>query len=601
MAICCRTFLAHDFLPPYFYDETDHKAEAWPVLLKQFRQIKKQAETKMSRPADGAGGGTRTHTVLPPADFESATSTIPSHRLTPVHSSICAQIIQAYFLGENAAAQTGNPLRNRKTRKKCYTNQKKRDMIYKLNYAPVRREKGDASVKRFLQILSVFAAAMTLCLLTAGCSSLKLTASPDDLYCLPQLPDEYTELGDCIGQLMEDGAEYAAPISGTNIQPVQLTDLDGDGQEEALAFLRKSTDEKPLKIYIFSQGGETYQQTAVIESSGTAIYSIAYSDLDKDGWKELIVGWKVGTELQALTVYSLTGKEPTELMRSNYVKYAVTEPNEHEPQELVVFRSDDEGSGVADCYVWAHGSMTLSSTARLSMTMAELNAGKVVSGMLTEKTSALFVSGVSDSGEEITDILTTKNRELTNISLSAATGVSTEIYRYISTLFPSDINDDEVIEVPSPVRLPQPQDYDVGEPDYRIDWLAYDENGQAKTVLSTYHNVDDGWYLTLPSEWRGNITVGHSQTGIDEQATTFSIRSGSTGLPEPFLRIYTITGESREYKAVRGNRFILSRQAEVIYSAELLSGNEKWEHSLTEDELHQYFNLIAKEWTAGDN
>ena len=29
---------------------------------------------------DGAGGGTRTHTESPPADFESATSTIPSRR-----------------------------------------------------------------------------------------------------------------------------------------------------------------------------------------------------------------------------------------------------------------------------------------------------------------------------------------------------------------------------------------------------------------------------------------------------------------------------------------------------------------------------------------
>ena len=33
-------------------------------------------------PFSGAGGGTRTHTVLLPADFESATSTIPSHRRT---------------------------------------------------------------------------------------------------------------------------------------------------------------------------------------------------------------------------------------------------------------------------------------------------------------------------------------------------------------------------------------------------------------------------------------------------------------------------------------------------------------------------------------
>ena len=29
---------------------------------------------------DGTGGGTRTHTMSPSADFESATSTIPSHR-----------------------------------------------------------------------------------------------------------------------------------------------------------------------------------------------------------------------------------------------------------------------------------------------------------------------------------------------------------------------------------------------------------------------------------------------------------------------------------------------------------------------------------------
>ena len=37
---------------------------------------------------DGAGGGTRTHTVSPQADFESATSTIPSHRHILSRSSL---------------------------------------------------------------------------------------------------------------------------------------------------------------------------------------------------------------------------------------------------------------------------------------------------------------------------------------------------------------------------------------------------------------------------------------------------------------------------------------------------------------------------------
>lgn len=63
------------------------------------------------------------------------------------------------------------------------------------------------------------------------------------------------------------GAEYAAPISGSNIQPVQLEDLNGDGQEEAVAFFRNDADEKPLKICIFTAKDQTYELFYVIESA----------------------------------------------------------------------------------------------------------------------------------------------------------------------------------------------------------------------------------------------------------------------------------------------------------------------------------------------
>ena len=65
-------------------------------------------------------------------------------------------------------------------------------------------------------------------LLLSGCM---FTASFEELYEVPQLPNEYTELREQIDQILSDGAEYAAPTSGTNIQSVQLVDLDGDGVE----------------------------------------------------------------------------------------------------------------------------------------------------------------------------------------------------------------------------------------------------------------------------------------------------------------------------------------------------------------------------------
>lgn len=116
--------------------------------------------------------------------------------------------------------------------------------------------------------------------------------------------------------------------------------------------MRVAEDEKPLKIYIFTPEDQTYRQTAVIEGTGTGFYSVAYTDMDGDGYMELLVGWKVNAELQALTVYSLSRGMPEELMRSNYVKYAVTNLDRDQMQELVVIRSDEDGEGTADYYRW---------------------------------------------------------------------------------------------------------------------------------------------------------------------------------------------------------------------------------------------------------
>ena len=141
--------------------------------------------------------------------------------------------------------------------------------------------------KRLYALLTAILLSVTL----TGCGGMRIVFDPEELYTLPTLPAKYTELSGQINTILDGGAEYAAPVSGTNIQPVQLTDLDGDGREEAVAFFRKSDDEKPLKIYIFSVQEDRYEQTAVIEGSGASVYSVVYSDMDGDGVTELIVGW----------------------------------------------------------------------------------------------------------------------------------------------------------------------------------------------------------------------------------------------------------------------------------------------------------------------
>ena len=437
------------------------------------------------------------------------------------------------------------------------------------------------------------AAALAAVLLLSGCgiSLPRLTLNPQELYALPELPAKYTELNGLINDILSSGAEYAAPTSGANIQPVQLVDLNGDGQEEAVAFFRNPNDEKPLKIYIFTAQGDGYVQSDLIEGSGTAIYSIAYRDLDSDGRQELVVGWKATAELQVLEVYTQRSGSTEALLRTDYVKYAITDLSEDRRQELVVLRSGEDGDSVADYYSWqGDGSLSSRSSARISATMAELSQqGRVTQGMLRGDLPVLFVTGVTDQGVAVTDILTLRGGELANIALSELTGVTGVIAPFCS-LYPMDIDGDGLTEVPCPVPMQTPWE----ENSYRqIEWSSYDENGVPALVMRTYHDLDDGWYLELPEAWNGQVYVSRS-VFASESMMTFYTRAGEED--RPFLRIIAVTGTGREARAVRGGRFVLSRQPEVIYAAELLEGNDGWEDGVSEEQVRGAFNLIQNEW-----
>ena len=81
-------------------------------------------------------------------------------------------------------------------------------------------------------------AVMLLALLSlAGCS----LHSDDDLYHIPEPPREFQNLTNRISTVTDQGAEYSAPLSGENIQNIQLQDLDGDGAvDSAITFFRMS-------------------------------------------------------------------------------------------------------------------------------------------------------------------------------------------------------------------------------------------------------------------------------------------------------------------------------------------------------------------------
>lgn len=447
-------------------------------------------------------------------------------------------------------------------------------------------------VKSWWRLLLLLLVPMTL----TGCM---LSASVEDLYAPPRLSEEYESLSAQISAIVAGGAEYASPQAGTNLQSVQLIDLNGDGVGEALAFFRVNSDERPLKIYIFRAVDGAYEQAAVIDGSGTAIRSIHYEDMNGDGVKEILVCWRVSAEVQTLEVYGIVGTgdmEPTPLMRSAYARYEVVDLNGDELKELVVLRNDEAefGGSLADYYGWDGGSLLLQSSARLSVSVAELQWTQ--SGALESGERAVFVTGretgVEETSRAITDILIFRDQDLTNIVLDSDTGVSTEKYRFLNNLQPTDINGDGVTEVPGPAQLPP---VDPEDAYWKIYWRSFDANGMARRRAITYHNLPDSWYLMIPETWDGRFTVRQNNASTAERATTFySVSGGNVG--EELLTIYTLTGPKRAAQAEAGGRVRLMSQPDTEFAVRFTEAYADWRYAVEQAEFMERFHTIVAQW-----
>lgn len=468
--------------------------------------------------------------------------------------------------------------------------------------------------------LRLWLAAGLLTLLT-GC----FTQSVDELYAPPRAPDDYLKLDDKINQVLSQGGEYAAPLTGEFTQKVQLQDLDGDGVKEAIAFFRVSADERPLKIYIYRQVDEDYEVAAIIEGQGgeAAISGINYENLDGGPCKELIVSWQVSEQRQLLSVYSIEGGQ-RELVRTEYTSMCLFDLDSDGQKELIVLheadlsqaRAQEDGRGMlpdrgdnrVELYNVHDGVLELDSSAPLSQNVTGMIVSGVRTGYLRDMEPALFVpSSFGGVNGRITDIFAWKEGGIQNITL-IQDPEAPEIWRSQNTIrwyniAGCDINGDGILELPAPYGLPDYGSTSSATNFWAIRWQQFDIDGGVWPVFTTYHNERDGWYLILPESWEGKLTLSRSDlTGGGERAVTFSYWEGNADIePVPFLTIYQLYGDNKELRANMTGRFRLrpvgEDESETIYAARLYP--DAWDCGLDEEGVRERFALIYNDWNNG--
>ena len=428
-----------------------------------------------------------------------------------------------------------------------------------------------------------------LCLLLGGCSF----KSGDELYLLPQPPMDFLNLQMALNAILEEGAEYAAPVSGSNRQSVQLVDLDADGEKEAVAFFRVQ-DEHPMRLCIFQKEGGEYRLRTSIEGSGTAINSVEYINIDSRPGLEIIASWQVSSSVQQyMGVYSVENWMVTELMSASCDEYCTVDLDSDGQREIFLLKADTEGrTGVAQLYRYDGSQLEKEPDVAMSVNTDGLR--RMVTGYLEPGVMAVFVASTYEQSGIVTDVFVLQNGLFYNASVSPdGSGLSAQTVRNYF-IYADDIDSDGLLELPMTVQLPPRGDN--ADSFWVIRWYNLLLNGTQEQKLLTFHNYAAGWYLELPESWSSEICIYRTE-GNAGWIYTIARWNGEDEEPTPMVHISPVSGSVRR---LGGGWSVLGTVSDVTYAVLTTPESDEWSEGLSVEELIARFHTIRYDWNTNE-
>lgn len=439
-------------------------------------------------------------------------------------------------------------------------------------------------MKRNICLITVLA----LCVCLSGC----FLDPAENLYAVPKQSASFYNLNSAIERVMSDGASYSPPVSGENQQAVQMADLDGDRDDEAIVYL-KSDGDKPLSLCVFDKIDESYRLLARIDGVGNGFDQVQYVPFDDREGNEIVVGRRLGDGVtQVLSVLSIQDGTLTELINTPYYEFITADLNADGLRDVVLLHQEATAqNGVAVYYRWADGQPVRELEAELSTPVSAIK--RLVTGRMCEGVPAVFVASAYGEGKIVTDIFGLRDNAFANLTVSddTDTGVQTVREYYV---YSSDIDLDGYIELPRLLPMPSLPDDESSNNQSLIRWYNLLLSGREQDKSLTYHNYSDGWYLTVPEDWSDRLAV----TNFTAFGSTRGYRFVDVESKESIFSIIAISNENAASAVKSSDWSELAQKGETTYAC--LLGEAAQRYGLDVPTLRKLFQFIRIDWNTGE-
>lgn len=400
-------------------------------------------------------------------------------------------------------------------------------------------------------------------MLLSGCT---FSTSIDGLLSPPKLSLEQEQIYDALRRAAGSSISLKYPKTGGYLSAFIVSDIDGDGEDEALVFYEKNllrNEENALRLNVLDQIEGSWRSVYDLAAGGAEVEEVMISRLGSNSRTNIIVGYSmVNQGERVLSVYDYRQGELTETLNSSYSLADVCDLDRNGENELLIVCGQAlSQSARAMTYVLSQDGSYYES--RVELNEAFTDFANLLYGNTAEGIPCVWLDGITGPSTVQTQVLTLENGVLTLLYSDKDSGIRTVRQ---SGYLTCDLDGDGVAEIPVNTLFPGYTDATESEQIPMTSWYEC-RGGRLMRKCSGYYSPARQFAFVLPRRWERKVTV--KQDALAEELVFYRLGRSLEDSTVPLLRLCVTDNADTAQDRLDNGYILLCSKNGLRYLAQL--------------------------------
>ena len=365
-------------------------------------------------------------------------------------------------------------------------------------------------MKRILALL------LTACL-TVGCS-LADKDSIINLLSSPRLSERENAIVTAIKNYLGYDIILKYPKQGADLSPVQIVDLDDDGQDEAVALYSAPSNSSNVRIAVLSRTEEGWSVDYEGEGFGSEVYSLSFERLKKDEPCRIIVGYTFSdTSEKLLSVYFISDRKIEDVETFVCQDFLVYDVTGDSIVDIVLAGVNADNQHTRISVYSTNQSSFLTSIASMEISVPNAKVTAISPSLNDFAENKAIVLDYYDTNRLV--YTQAFYYRLSDFVTILPPDVVQKVWDYPYPLCSMDVDGDGYLETPTVIDDARAQSKDLKF----MEWTNFLLTNPERKYFG-FCRAQSGLYFPLPDEWQGHILLSDGR-----EENTWLVAQTSTG------------------------------------------------------------------------